>query len=100
SVHSYLHSFPTRRSSDLEFEHYAAQQLPDSERGRVQSLATRFFSHYPLEELVGRRLSDVFGGLYQWWKFIQHFDSAQPKLRLFKDRKSTRLNSSHVKISY
>jgi glutamate dehydrogenase len=66
-----------------EFEHYAAQQLPDSELGRVQSLATRFFSHYPLEELVGRRISDVFGGLHQWWKFIQHFDSEQPKLRLF-----------------
>lgn len=66
-----------------EFQRYAVQQLPAEEAARVQELAARFYNHYPLEELIGRRLSDVFGSLYQWWKFIQDYESSEPKLRLF-----------------
>jgi glutamate dehydrogenase len=66
-----------------EFHSYAAQKLSASELEQVQNLARRFFNHYPLEELIGRRLSDVFGGLYQWWQFIQNYDGQEPKLRLF-----------------
>ncbi|HSC68396.1 MAG TPA: NAD-glutamate dehydrogenase [Cellvibrio sp.] len=66
-----------------EFNHYAASQLTSAEREPLQRLAKKFFNHYPLEELVGRRLSDVFGSLYQGWRFIQHYDAIQPKVRLF-----------------
>lgn len=66
-----------------EFHSYAAQKLSASELEQVQNLARRFFNHYPLEELIGRRLSDVFGALYQWWQFIQNYDGQEPKLRLF-----------------
>lgn len=66
-----------------EFRGYAAQQLPAGELEPVLALAQRFFNHYPLEELLGRRWGDVFGALYQWWRFIQVYDGAAPKLRLF-----------------
>ncbi len=66
-----------------EFNHDAASKLMGAERESVQRLAKKFFNHYPLEELIGRRLSDVFGSLYQWWQFIQQYDHRQPKVRLF-----------------
>lgn len=66
-----------------EFNHYSAAKLTGTELESVQRLAKKFFNHYPLEELVGRRLSDVFGSVYQWWQFIQHYDPQQPKVRLF-----------------
>ncbi|HEY0891975.1 MAG TPA: NAD-glutamate dehydrogenase, partial [Cellvibrio sp.] len=66
-----------------EFNHYSASKLTGAELESLQRLAKKFFNHYPLEELVGRRLSDVFGSLYQWWQFIQQYDGQQPKVRLF-----------------
>ncbi|MDF3013880.1 MAG: NAD-glutamate dehydrogenase, partial [Cellvibrio sp.] len=66
-----------------EFTHYSASRLTGAERDAIQRLAKKFFNHYPFEELVGRRLSDVFGSLYQWWQFIQQYDRQQPKVRLF-----------------
>src|SRR5690606_41969778 len=71
-VHRDLHSFPTRRSSDLEVT-----------------------EHLDFNEPVGLLLVAIL-----------HFlpdEAAYPavaKLRDRLDRKSTRLNSSHVKISY
>src|SRR5690349_22752645 len=73
--HPALHSFPTRRSSDLVGHVFAREQAaavdPRSEIGRDGD--------------VGR------GG-----------DDARGQLGLLarEDRKSTRLNSSHVEISY
>jgi glutamate dehydrogenase len=66
-----------------EFNLYSATQISGTELESVQRLAKKFFNYYPLEELRGRRLSDVFGSLYQWWQFIQHCDPHKPKVRLF-----------------
>jgi glutamate dehydrogenase len=83
-----------------EFNQYSALRLAPAEHEALMLLAKKFFNHYPLEELVGRRLSDVFGSLYQWWQIIQRFDTQQtdpqpshqqtnslelrqPKIRLF-----------------
>src|SRR5205814_10228273 len=83
--HSVLHSFPTRRSSDLLRDQLraagddsrlrAAEQLVAAERDQVHSL---------FEHLRGRRLvlAAAEGGSVE------------------RDRKSTRLNSSHLGISY
>ena len=66
-----------------EFTQYSTSQLAPKEHRALMQLASRFFNHYPLEELVGRRLSDVFGSLHQWWQFIQQYPGDQPKIRLF-----------------
>src|SRR5690606_41235387 len=58
------------------------QLLRDDERGRVE------LHHRPL---------GVVGAITPWNVPIA---LAAPKIATFQDRKSTRLNSSHVKISY
>src|SRR5207244_11471489 len=74
--HPYLHSFPTRRSSDLaDFE-----------------LLDRF-----LDLLAARPLHPV-GGARRHRLGSRHAGAAP--LRVALDRKSTRLNSSHQIISY
>src|SRR5690606_41359906 len=74
-----LHSFPTRRSSDLALQNQHAisfaARLHDPGDGRYHP------SHADLEGVAGR---------------LHTKPCRQPEI----DRKSTRLNSSHVKISY
>src|SRR5690606_41267257 len=90
-----LPSFPTRRSSDLVTDH--AGRAP----GRVDDTGSDvavFYSLHVLEELrrgeyrAQRRAQIV----------AQHANEDFLRLLhvLVEDRKSTRLNSSHVKISY
>src|SRR5947208_3845393 len=78
---SYLHSFPTRRSSDL-----GVDEIGMLYRGE-DSQITSYLEHAVGGELAGN-LADVcpVGALLQ-----------KPQIL---DRKSTRLNSSHQIISY
>src|SRR5207302_11416581 len=74
--HRDLHSFPTRRSSDLQ---------------RVERAV--LVRHQPVGERARRRLVEALGLIDQ--DHLLLFFLGHPL-----DRKSTRLNSSHVKISY
>src|SRR5690606_42008708 len=87
-AHSALHSFPTRRSSDLHHLHGPPQQ--------------RLLRQPVIEQLdhaVG--LADA-PDLLEGRKLLVVFENAEHEGRNdgVEDRKSTRLNSSHVKISY
>jgi len=66
-----------------ELETYAAQHLKAKELQLFMLLARRYFNHYPLEELLGRPLSDVFGNLFYAWRLLQQFDGASPYVRAF-----------------
>src|SRR5690625_5692600 len=88
----YLHSFPTRRSSDLawvvggaQIYERVQQQLPAAEEDRIFRLQLQVQT---LPEVRERSL-----------QFIGRVISARPN-EVPEDRKSTRLNSSHVAISY
>src|SRR5207302_9591253 len=80
--HRDLHSFPTRRSSDLGDTPEVIEAVSWLGRGALAEKQADRAVRYAVEaqRLVGKRSPDE-------------------ALR-FKDRKSTRLNSSHVKISY
>src|SRR5690606_39466152 len=91
-----LHAFPTRRSSDLPRSQ--AKARPDGRR-----LARRPCCFGP-PTCLGRR---GLGALLTFWESDDgearnDQDPAQLdcRYRLLLDRKSTRLNSSHVIISY
>src|SRR5690606_40356375 len=79
-----LHSFPTRRSSDLGETAAGAGQ--------------RQLSNHEFFVRLGRRLSAALSEVIEDG-FVFRVDMAlRPNGK--SDRKSTRLNSSHVKISY
>src|SRR5690348_18198507 len=85
--HQHLHSFPTRRSSDLDarvgdhvlapVEHFARTLRAEPRRRPRRSESAVFF---------GTERDDL--------------EPARCELALQQDRKSTRLNSSHPSISY
>ena len=66
-----------------ELREYAAQQLSPAEEQALFAFAEQFFDRYPLEELARRHLSDVFGAVFQYWRFLQHYDRRAPKIRAF-----------------
>src|SRR5690606_39711079 len=77
-AHRDLHSFPTRRSSDLLYL-------------GVSRLLVRELAANPSRALSGVR---------RWLTYMTLFLAAATLVVDVIDRKSTRLNSSHVKISY
>src|SRR5204863_9979189 len=76
SHHRDLHSFPTRRSSDLTYK-----------RGPIE-----------MARGEGVYLIDTEGNRYL--DFVSGIAEVEVPVSLGIDRKSTRLNSSHVEISY
>src|SRR5690606_41712326 len=88
----HLHSFPTRRSSDLGTRPRPLG-VPTSRPDHGRRRRTRPVPPSPLLERPARPRRHVSGG---WIR------RGGPRLGLARqrDRKSTRLNSSHVKISY
>src|SRR5690606_40679783 len=89
-----LHSFPTRRSSDLNPEHERAVAKVCRDLGFSQVSVSHEVS--PLIKLVGRGDTTVVDA-YLSPILRRYVERVAQELG---DRKSTRLNSSHVKISY
>src|SRR5690606_41997049 len=95
SFYQERHSFPTRRSSDLEakLELERARALhdlaiADKRRAQAERLAA-----------IGRLASGVAHEINNPLAYVQSNLEMLTELAR-QDRKSTRLNSSHVKISY
>src|SRR5207302_2891098 len=84
--HRYLHSFPTRRSSDLRRWRAAPDQHHQCQHGRSDRGAGG--PPTPAQRARLATTGRTAGGSGGWNR------------PAFGDRKSTRLNSSHVKISY
>src|SRR5690606_40460728 len=88
-----LHSFPTRRSSDL------CAPPCRCPRGTIVDHELFNRSQFDVDLAAARSPARVFK------KALQHADAVlkarfEGQRDIHKDRKSTRLNSSHVKISY
>src|SRR5207302_10612173 len=82
-------SFPTRRSSDLRQHNRLdgiVKQVIQVERRRLGQRQRR----HP-----GRG-----AGRVEFWLWQKHLEGPVARYQEDRDRKSTRLNSSHVKISY
>src|SRR5690606_41430087 len=96
-AHGYVNSFPTRRSSDLGFC-YGGKVVLDLARSNAPLQAVATF-HANLSPKAPAQEGQVQAEI-----LVMHgeLDSmvTLDDVASFKDRKSTRLNSSHVKISY
>src|SRR5690606_40608086 len=82
----HLHSFPTRRSSDLLYD-----LSNTAEKIGLRSLNVR---------ISKLSLKDVILPCILHWNKNHYIVLYKIKNENYLDRKSTRLNSSHVKISY
>src|SRR5690606_42042407 len=93
-----LHSFPTRRSSDLNFyevptEIVKKREIEVDENGKGHYV-------YKDKEVVSRKKDVIAKAMENSQLFQSKFDLIIIDEAHRLDRKSTRLNSSHVKISY
>ncbi len=57
--------------------HYVA--IEESRRDLLKQLQERV----PVEDLVDRRLDDLYGATLSIWQFLQHHDPQSPKVRIF-----------------
>src|SRR5439155_27347136 len=93
-----LPPFPTRRSSDLIAGHrpeeVAVQPCDELREGRAPPVGQPRFP-----DVLGRRLRRVEAQRLPPIELEDESEEAMPE-RFELDRKSTRLNSSHVAISY
>src|SRR5690606_42132891 len=96
---SLLSSFPTRRSSDLveEVRRLGAEELDDVHRRHRETGAVDQAADFTVEGDVGEVILRGFDFAFV---FLANVTKIGPFLVAERDRKSTRLNSSHVKISY
>src|SRR5207253_4529867 len=95
--HTDLPSFPTRRSSDLSENeansHYNALQVDLNSQIKDLQLRVLYTYSRTIDSSTGGSSGDLanVSNPYAGWRF---------DLGPVEDRKSTRLNSSHVAISY
>src|SRR5688500_19262492 len=87
--HRYLHSFPTRRSSDLVINETLVKKLGIKNPEEVLGRDLR----------ISRNMWCTIVGVVKDFKTNSLREAVKP-LVLAQDRKSTRLNSSHLVISY
>src|SRR5690606_41410178 len=95
-----LHSFPTRRSSDLRANeldlkswHFSLEDNPNLDPKYVEALKREYTGLWYKRYILGQWVLAE-GIVYDM------FDPQKHVVPTVEDRKSTRLNSSHVKISY
>src|SRR5207253_10398952 len=90
-AHPHLHSFPTRRSSDLSIWHPRSVGVKSGPFGGMRTPELEFEKP---EEVYS------FCGSNSVWYVSLGGAADHMGQKLYTDRKSTRLNSSHVAISY
>src|SRR5207249_8917704 len=94
-AHPHLPSFPTRRSSDLKFRqsHLFGPQITHHPF-RIADRPQRPLKYQPVEATQYSR------NLFPVFRPAEISGDAEVDQLSGRDRKSTRLNSSHVSISY
>lgn len=69
-----------------DLRRFSAEKLTAKELPEFMIFVEQYFSRYPMEDLVGRHLTDMFGSVYQWWRYIHKFDNTEPKVFLFNPK--------------
>jgi glutamate dehydrogenase len=61
----------------------SARRTPEAEAAQVAAFIEQYYDNFPLEELRGRSLSDLYAATYGHWRFLQYYDRSRPKVRVF-----------------
>lgn len=59
------------------------RQLPPEQAVPMAEFAQQFYAKFPLQELHGRELSDLYASAYGGWHFLQYYDAGRPKVQIF-----------------
>ncbi len=59
------------------------EKLSKTEAKKVTEFVFQFFGSLPMEEITGKRFSDIYGAVLASWKFLQHDNKKHPKVRVF-----------------
>ncbi len=63
-------------------EEIGHRQPPES-AAPLAEFARQFFENFPADDLHGRSLADLYASTYGSWHFLQYYDNARPKVRVF-----------------
>jgi len=75
-------------------------RLDDRKAAEVEAFARYFYATVTFDDLEDRRLDDLYGATLSVWHFIQQFDSADPKVRVFNpDYEEHGWQSSHTFVA-
>ncbi|AXY41149.1 NAD-glutamate dehydrogenase [Halomonas sp. JS92-SW72] len=58
-------------------------RLEERKAAEVGAFARYFYASVPFDDLEDRRLDDLYGATLSVWHFLQQFDAASPKVRVF-----------------
>lgn len=58
-------------------------RLEPTRAAALEAFARHFYATVPVEDLVDRRLDDLYGATLSIWQFLQHHDPQSPKVRVF-----------------
>lgn len=59
------------------------RRLNPEQAPSVGEFARQYYETFPMDELRGRQLGDVYASTYGSWHYLQYYDSARPKVRVF-----------------
>ncbi|WP_152207490.1 NAD-glutamate dehydrogenase [Marinobacter changyiensis] len=92
----------TVSSKDQFFEQLAeafGQKIEKTEAKKISDFAVQHFTHLPLDELLSRRFSDVYGSALAAWQFIQKRRAEETPVSVFNaDLESDGWQSTHSVI--
>ncbi len=66
-----------------QLRQHAGERLGAAEAEKLMAFAAEYFHRYPLEELTGRPMDDVFGALLHIWRFLGNYSGPTPRIEVF-----------------
>ncbi|MCP1326988.1 NAD-glutamate dehydrogenase, partial [Halomonas sp. 707D4] len=79
----YVASEESRQDLLKQLQERLESRLGTERAARVEAFARHFYATVPVEDLVDRRLDDLYGATLSIWQFLQHHDPDSPKVRIF-----------------
>ncbi|MDB6060427.1 MAG: NAD-glutamate dehydrogenase [Verrucomicrobiaceae bacterium] len=59
------------------------RHLPAAQAAPLAEFARQYYENFPVDELSGRPLGDLYAATYGSWHFLQYYDSRRAKVRVF-----------------
>lgn len=73
----------SRRDLLKQLQERLEARLEPARAADIEAFARHFYATVPVEDLIDRRLDDLYGATLSIWQFLQHHDKQSPKVRVF-----------------